>query len=36
MHSQIMYRALHHSGLANYYILQDVGVPFNEVEEFTG
>ncbi len=35
MHTRVMYRALHHSGLSNYYFLQDVAVPFDKVEEFT-
>ncbi|KAH8895611.1 FAD-binding domain-containing protein [Thozetella sp. PMI_491] len=35
MHTRVMYRALHHSGLSNSYIVQDVGVPYDKVEEFT-
>jgi Delta24-sterol reductase len=35
MHTRVMYRALHYSGLANYYIVQDVGVPHDKVGEFT-
>lgn len=34
MHTRTMYRALHHSGLADYYMVQDVGVPFDKVSEF--
>lgn len=35
MHTKTMYRALHYSGLSNNYIIQDVGVPFDKVSEFT-
>ncbi|KAI1776743.1 hypothetical protein F4818DRAFT_440141 [Hypoxylon cercidicola] len=35
MHIKIMFRALRHSGLSDSYIVQDVGVPFDKVEEFT-
>jgi delta24-sterol reductase len=34
MHSRTMYRALHQSGLADYYLVQDVGVPYDKVSEF--
>ncbi|RMD39323.1 hypothetical protein DV735_g5809, partial [Chaetothyriales sp. CBS 134920] len=34
MHTRTMYRALHHSGLADYYLVQDVGVPYSKVPEF--
>ncbi|KAI1778243.1 hypothetical protein F4818DRAFT_290955 [Hypoxylon cercidicola] len=34
MHVRVMFRALHHSGLSDSYIVQDVGVPFDKVEEF--
>ena len=35
MHTRVMYRALHPSGLADFYMVQDVGVPFAKAEEFT-
>ncbi|KAJ9292688.1 hypothetical protein DTO271G3_8502 [Paecilomyces variotii] len=34
MHTRVMYHALHKSGLANKYIIQDVGVPSETVDEF--
>jgi delta24-sterol reductase len=34
MHTREMYRALHQSGLTNYYMIQDVGVPYGRVPEF--
>jgi Delta24-sterol reductase len=34
LHTRVMYRAMHKSGLANYYMLQDVGVPYDKVDEF--
>lgn len=34
MHTRDMYRALHKSGLADIHILQDVGIPYEHVEEF--
>jgi len=34
MHTRVMYRALHQSGLANRYIVQDVGVPYSAAAEF--
>lgn len=34
MHTRTMYRALHKSGLANFYMVQDVGVPYEKVDEF--
>ncbi|KAJ9134320.1 FAD-binding, type 2 [Pleurostoma richardsiae] len=34
MHTRTMYRALHHSGLADYYMVQDVGIPYDKVTEF--
>lgn len=34
MHVRVMFRALHHSGLSDNYIVQDVGVPFDKTEEF--
>ena len=34
MHTREVYHALHKSGLAKRYIVQDVGVPFHAAEEF--
>ena len=34
MHTRTMYRALHKSGLADFYMVQDVGVPYAKVDEF--
>ncbi|KAI2465993.1 FAD-binding domain-containing protein [Annulohypoxylon bovei var. microspora] len=34
MHARVMYHALHKSGLSDTYIIQDVGVPYNAVDEF--
>lgn len=34
MGTRVMYHALHESGLAKQYIVQDVGVPFEKAEEF--
>lgn len=34
MHTRVMYHALHQSGLAKSYIVQDVGVPYAAAEEF--
>lgn len=34
MHTRTMYRALHKSGLADFYMVQDVGVPYDKVSEF--
>lgn len=34
MHTRDMYRALHKSGLADAHILQDVGIPYEHVEDF--
>ncbi|KAG6003015.1 hypothetical protein E4U21_002450 [Claviceps maximensis] len=34
MHTRIMYRAVHKSGLADYYMVQDVGVPLDRTVEF--
>ncbi|TQS33649.1 hypothetical protein Golomagni_05997, partial [Golovinomyces magnicellulatus] len=34
MHARIMYRAVHKSGLADMYMIQDVGVPYDAVDEF--
>ncbi|KAK4156868.1 Delta(24)-sterol reductase [Chaetomidium leptoderma] len=35
MHTRVMYRALHESGLSNYYAIQDVGIPYHHATEFT-
>lgn len=34
MHTRVMYRALHMSGLSDFYMVQDVGVPYNTAEDF--
>ncbi|KAI0196468.1 hypothetical protein F4808DRAFT_439749 [Astrocystis sublimbata] len=34
MHARVMYHALHKSGLSDTYIIQDVGVPFENAEPF--
>ncbi|KAL1850543.1 hypothetical protein Plec18170_006828 [Paecilomyces lecythidis] len=34
MHTRVMYHALHKSGLAKRYVIQDVGVPSTELDEF--
>ncbi|KAG6097904.1 hypothetical protein E4U30_000198 [Claviceps sp. LM220 group G6] len=34
MHTRVMYRAVHKSGLADYYMVQDVGVPVDRATEF--
>jgi Delta24-sterol reductase len=34
MHTRIMYRALHASGLSRQYILQDVAIPYDRAPEF--
>ncbi|CAK7232042.1 hypothetical protein SCUCBS95973_008128 [Sporothrix curviconia] len=34
MHTRTMYRALHQSGLADFYMVQDVGVPYEKMDEF--
>lgn len=34
MHARVMYRAVHKSGLADTYMIQDVGVPYDKVDEF--
>lgn len=33
LRARVMYRALHKSGLGAYYLVQDVGVPYDRVEE---
>ena len=35
MHTRVMYRAMHKSGLSDYYMLQDVGVPYDKAGDFT-
>ncbi|KNG88053.1 FAD binding domain protein [Aspergillus nomiae NRRL 13137] len=34
MGTRMMYHALHESGLANQYIVQDVGIPYDKASEF--
>jgi len=34
MHTRVMYHALHQSGLAAQYIVQDVAIPYPKAEEF--
>ena len=34
MHTRIMYHALHQSGLAEQYMIQDVSVPYHAADEF--
>lgn len=34
LHTRIMYRALHKSALSDFYMVQDVGVPFDRAAEF--
>ncbi|KAI0399912.1 hypothetical protein F4802DRAFT_587574 [Xylaria palmicola] len=34
MHARVMYHALHKSRLSDTYVIQDVGVPFDEAESF--
>lgn len=34
LHTKVMYKALHMSGLANQYIVQDIGFPYEKVPEF--
>lgn len=34
MHTRVMYHALHKSGLAKRYIIQDVGIPAGKLDEF--
>ena len=35
MHTGVMYRALHTSGLSDHYMIQDVGIPYDKAEEFS-
>ena len=34
MHTRVMYHAMHKSGLQNFYVIQDVGVPYDRAPEF--
>ncbi|KAK1750011.1 Delta(24)-sterol reductase [Echria macrotheca] len=34
MHTRVMYRALHHSRLADFHIVQDVGIPYAHAADF--
>ena len=34
LHTRVMYRAMHKSGLSDFYLLQDVGIPYDKVSEF--
>ena len=34
MQTRVMYRAMHKSGMVDYYMIQDVAVPYNEAEDF--
>jgi hypothetical protein len=34
MHTRVMYHALHQSGLSDFYIVQDVAIPYPKAEEF--
>ncbi|KAL2127815.1 hypothetical protein VTI74DRAFT_10116 [Chaetomium olivicolor] len=34
MHARVMYRALHQSGFSDYYIVQDVGIPWSSAAVF--
>jgi FAD/FMN-containing dehydrogenase len=34
MRARVMYRALHHSGLHDFYVVQDVGVPYASAPSF--
>ncbi|KAK3316949.1 hypothetical protein B0H66DRAFT_562450 [Apodospora peruviana] len=36
MHTRVMYRALHRSGLSDFHVVQDVGVPYAHANEFAG
>lgn len=35
MHTRVMYRALHQSGLSDFYAIQDVGIPYANAAKFT-
>lgn len=34
MHTSVMYHAMHKSGLHDFYVIQDVGVPYSRAPEF--
>ncbi|KFH41684.1 Delta(24)-sterol reductase-like protein [Hapsidospora chrysogenum ATCC 11550] len=34
MHTSVMYHAMHKSGLHDYYVIQDVGVPYSKAPDF--
>ncbi|KIH93813.1 hypothetical protein SPBR_06152 [Sporothrix brasiliensis 5110] len=34
MYTRTIYKALHHSGLADFYMVQDVGVPYDKMDAF--
>lgn len=35
MHARVMYCALHHSGLSDFHVIQDVGIPYAHAATFT-
>lgn len=35
MHTRVMYHALHQSGLSDFYVVQDVGIPYAQATQFT-
>ncbi|KAL9111523.1 MAG: hypothetical protein Q9227_004011 [Pyrenula ochraceoflavens] len=35
MHTRVMYRAMHKSGLSDFYMVQDVGIPYDKASDFT-
>ncbi|KAH6651099.1 hypothetical protein F5144DRAFT_608927 [Chaetomium tenue] len=35
MHARVMYRALHQSGLSDFHVIQDVGIPYASAAVFT-
>ena len=35
MQTRVMYCAMHQSGLSDFYVIQDVGIPYDKAEEFT-
>ena len=34
LHTRVIYRAIHKSGLLDFYVVQDVGIPYDKAEEF--
>jgi len=34
LHTRVMYQAMHRSGLSDFYLVQDVGIPFARAAEF--